>query len=315
MANEYYTIVTNAGRALEVQAKANNVPLKLTQMAVGDGGANGNNFAPSATQTKLVGERWRGNLNTLSIHTDTPTWLVAEAVLPNEVGGWWIREVGLFSQTGVLYAIAKYPPTYKPILADGANKMLYLRMIFEVTNTANVTLQVDPSIVMATRAYVEDRVDVLYRAQAAQANVQVQTLHRQLDARAYVDEKHQALQQQHQTLRQELHRAQTAQAGVQVQTLHRQLDARAYVDEKHQALQQQHQALQQELHRAQAAQAGVQVQTLNRQLAARAYVDAQHQAQEQAHQELHQALYTLAAIQIHTMQRQLVSAHNLPPNP
>jgi len=181
MANEYYTLVTNAGRALEVQAKASNVPVKLTQMAVGDGGVNGENFAPSGTQTTLAGERWRGNLNTLSVHPDNPTWLVAEAVLPDDVGGWWIREVGLFSDTGVLYAIAKYPPTFKPVLADGANKMLYLRMIFEVTNTASVTLQVDPSIVLATRAHVDDRYALLHQSLITLAATQIQTMQRQIE--------------------------------------------------------------------------------------------------------------------------------------
>jgi len=160
MANDYPTLVTLAGRALEVQAKASNVPLKLTHMAVGDAGDNSaSGWHPTGAETTLVRERWRGQINTLMQHPDHPAWLVAEAVLPDDAGGWWIREVGLFTETGTLYAIAKYPPTFKPVLADGVAKMLYIRMIFKVTNAASVTLQVDPSIVLATRSFVQDKHD------------------------------------------------------------------------------------------------------------------------------------------------------------
>jgi len=178
MANAYYTLVTATGRALEAQAKASNTALKLTRMAVGD--SLGAEYDPTGSETKLKRERWRGNLNTLSVHPDHPNWLIAEAVLPDAAGGWWIREVGLLTATGTLYAIAKYPPTYKPVLADGGNKMLYIRMIFEVTNTANVTLQVDPSVVLATRSYVDDRHQALHLSQTALAAVQVDTMHRQV---------------------------------------------------------------------------------------------------------------------------------------
>jgi len=179
MANQYPSIVTVAGRAGEVQAKASNVPLRLTTMAVGDG--NGSEYWPTGSETVLKRERWRGNLNRLAVHPDNPTWLLAEAVLPDDAGGWWIREMGLFTDTGLLYAIGRYPPTFKPLLADGISSMLYLRMIFEVTNAASVTLQVDPSIVLATRAYVQDRYDALFAAQMGLAAAQIQTMNRQLE--------------------------------------------------------------------------------------------------------------------------------------
>lgn len=154
---EFYSLITAAGRALEVQAKASNVPLKLSLMAVGDGG--GAAYNPIGTEGALRGEKWRGNLNSLLPHPKNPAWLIAECILPDQEGGWWVREVGLLTEADVLYAIAKYPPTFKPVLASGAGKMLYVRMIFEVTNAASVQLQVDPSVVLATREALQVGLD------------------------------------------------------------------------------------------------------------------------------------------------------------
>jgi len=316
MANEYYTLVTAAGRALEVQAKANNVPLKLTRMAVGDG--NGSEYSPSGAETKLKRERWRGNLNTLSAHPDHPNWLIAEAVLPDEVGGWWIREVGLFASTGVLYAIAKYPPTYKPVLADGADKMLYLRMIFEVTNTASVTLQVDPSIVLATRTYVDERHDTLHRSQAALAAAQVDTMRRQIahddqladsngtlhqSLTALAAEQDHVAQRQAEHARQMLYRREeidrtlTAVAAAQVQTMHRQVVHDAQLHDGHETLSQSLTALAAEQDHAARRQAEHARQMLYRR------------------EEIDRTLTAMAAAQIQTMARQLEHEYRLPAKP
>jgi len=157
MADEFFTILTTMGKNKLATAAAQGIPLKLTHMAVGDGD-NGAYYLPVESQQYLKHETWRGTLNHLSIDKKNPHWIVAEVVIPDDVGGFYIREVGLFDETGALIAIGKFPESYKPILATGANKQLYVRMILEVSNAASVTLLIDPSVVLATRQYVEEKV-------------------------------------------------------------------------------------------------------------------------------------------------------------
>ena len=157
MANEFFTLLTASGKAKLAAAQANGAPLQISQMAVGDGD-NGGYYTPSESQTALKHETWRGALNHLAVDPNNPSWVVAEAVLPDTVGGFYIREVGLFDSRGDLIAVGKFPESYKPLLAAGSNKQLYVRMILEVSNTAAVTLLVDPSVVLATRSAVEQRI-------------------------------------------------------------------------------------------------------------------------------------------------------------
>lgn len=156
MAQEYYTILTNAGLAYEAQQKAQNKPITLVAMAIGDG--NGAAYNPDPAATTLRREVHRQAINSLLQDANNPTWLVAEAWLADDVGGWTIREVGIYTDTGVLYAIAKYPESIKPLLASGSGKQFYVRTIFQTSNVASVVLQVDNSVVMATRAFVVDYV-------------------------------------------------------------------------------------------------------------------------------------------------------------
>lgn len=157
MANEFFTILTATGRNKLANATATGTPLTLTQMAVGDGD-NGAYYSPTEVQTALKHEVWRGAINHLAVDASNPNWIVAELVIPDDVGGWYVREVGLFDSAGALIAVGKFPESYKPTLAAGSNKQLYVRMILEVTNTSAVTLLVDPSVVLATRQYVDDKV-------------------------------------------------------------------------------------------------------------------------------------------------------------
>jgi hypothetical protein len=151
---DYYTLLTNAGIAYETACKAAGTPIKLTQMSVGDGGAGGV-YNPDATATALKREVWRGNLNALFQDSANPSWLLAEVTIPPEVGGWYVREAGLWTDTGILYAIIKYPESFKPVLASsGSGKEFYIRAIFETSNAALVTLSIDDTIVKATRAWV-----------------------------------------------------------------------------------------------------------------------------------------------------------------
>jgi len=150
---DFYTLLTNAGIAYENACKAAGVPIKLTQMSVGDG--NGAVYNPAATATALKREVWRGPLNALFQDEKNPNWLLAEVTIPPEVGGWYVREAGLWTDTGILYAIVKYPESFKPVLAtSGSGKEFYIRSIFETSNAAQVTLLIDDTVVKATRAWV-----------------------------------------------------------------------------------------------------------------------------------------------------------------
>lgn len=150
---DYYTLLTNAGIAYETACKAAGVPIKLSQISVGDGG--GAVYNPAATATALKREVWRGPLNALFQDEQNPSWLLAEVTIPPEVGGWYVREAGLWTDTGILYAIVKYPESFKPVLAtSGSGKEFYIRSIFETSNAALVTLLIDDTVVKATRAWV-----------------------------------------------------------------------------------------------------------------------------------------------------------------
>ena len=152
---DFYTLLTNAGIAYETACKAAGVPIKLAQISVGDG--NGAVYNPDATAKSLKREVWRGPLNALFQDEKNPSWLLAEVTIPPEVGGWYVREAGLWTDTGVLYAIVKYPESFKPVLAtSGSGKEFYIRSIFETSNASLVTLLIDDTVVKATRAWVMD---------------------------------------------------------------------------------------------------------------------------------------------------------------
>ncbi len=157
MDNEFYTLLTDRGMAKIASALADKKQIHLQKMAVGDGG--GQYYEPTASQTNLRHEVWRGEMNTLTVAPNNPNWLIAELVLPEDVGGWYVREVGVFDDEGELIAIGKFPESYKPLLPGGCGKQVCIRLIMEVSNTTAVTLTVDPSIVLATRDYVDAQLD------------------------------------------------------------------------------------------------------------------------------------------------------------
>ncbi|MFW9266382.1 phage tail protein [Pseudomonas sp. NR3] len=150
---DYYTLLTDAGIAYETACKAAGTPIKLSQISVGDGG--GAQYNPAATATALKREVWRGPLNALFQDEKNPSWLLAEVTIPSDVGGWYVREAGIWTDTGILYAIVKYPESFKPVLAtSGSGKEFYIRSIFETSNAELVTLLIDDTVVKATRAWV-----------------------------------------------------------------------------------------------------------------------------------------------------------------
>lgn len=174
MANEFFTILTATGRNKLANATATATPLTLTQMAVGDGD-NGAYYNPTEAQNTLKHEVWRGAINHLAVDANNPNWIVAELVIPDDVGGFYIREVGLFDSAGAMIAVGKFPESYKPTLAAGSNKQLYVRMILEVANTSAVTLLVDPSVVLATRQYCDDKVAEELNKRDSKQSVRVAT--------------------------------------------------------------------------------------------------------------------------------------------
>ena len=130
--------------------------LNLTQMAVGD--ANGVLPTPDPAQTKLINQKRIAPLNLLSVDPNNQSQIIAEQIIPENEGGFWIREIGLYDDEGVLIAVANCPETYKPQLQEGSGRTQTIRMILVVTNIEAITLKIDPSVVLATRKYVDDEV-------------------------------------------------------------------------------------------------------------------------------------------------------------
>ncbi|MGC6042309.1 phage tail protein [Enterobacter kobei] len=156
MSAKFYTLLTEIGAAKLASAAALGVPLKITQMAVGDGG--GVLPTPSAQQTRLIAEKRRADLNMLYIDPQNSSQIIAEQVIPETEGGWWIREVGLFDETGALIAVGNCPESYKPQLAEGSGRTQTVRMVLITSSTDTITLKIDPAVVLATRKYVDDKV-------------------------------------------------------------------------------------------------------------------------------------------------------------
>ncbi|MFU0865590.1 phage tail protein [Kluyvera ascorbata] len=156
MTTKYFATLTNQGAARLANATALGIKLNITQMGVGD--ANGKLPTPSPTQTTLINQRRIAAINSLSVDDNDAGQIIAEQVIPENEGGFWIREIGLYDDTGVLIAVANCPETYKPLLTEGSGRTQTIRMILVVSSSASITLKVDPSVVLATRKYVDDGV-------------------------------------------------------------------------------------------------------------------------------------------------------------
>ncbi|MEN4561928.1 phage tail protein [Pantoea agglomerans] len=156
MTTKYFALLTNQGAAKLANAAALGSKVNIASMGVGDGG--GSLPTPDAAQTKLIGEKRRAQLNSLTIDAANSSQIIAEQIIPESEGGFWIREIGLYDADGVLIAVANCPETYKPQLAEGSGRTQTVRMILIVNSTTAVTLKIDPSVVLATRKYVDDAV-------------------------------------------------------------------------------------------------------------------------------------------------------------
>lgn len=156
MAVKYKTVITKAG-AIKLAAATvpNGKKVNFTAMAIGDGG--GTLPVPDASQTKLVNEVWRHTLNKISQDNKHQNYVIAELVIPPETGGFWMREMGLYDDTGTLIAVGNMAESYKPELAEGSGRAQTVRMVIMVSDIESVELTIDTSTVMATQDYVDDR--------------------------------------------------------------------------------------------------------------------------------------------------------------
>lgn len=157
MIPKYHTLLTNKGMEKLAAAAASGEQLKITAMAVGDG--SGTLPAPKPENTKLVNEQYRGSLNQLFTDPENPHHLIAELIIPEQHGGWWIREVALFDNDGNMIAAGNCPESYKPKLQEGSGRTQIFRMVLIISNTATIILKTNPSVVLATHKYVTETLD------------------------------------------------------------------------------------------------------------------------------------------------------------
>ncbi|MGX5029472.1 phage tail-collar fiber domain-containing protein [Enterobacter asburiae] len=156
MTVKYKTVITKAG-AIKLAAATvpNGKKVNFTAMAIGDGG--GTLPEPDASQTKLVNEVWRHTLNKISLDNKHQNYVIAELLIPPETGGFWMREMGLYDDTGTLIAVGNMAESYKPELAEGSGRAQTVRMVIMVSDIESVELTIDTSTVMATQDYVDNK--------------------------------------------------------------------------------------------------------------------------------------------------------------
>ena len=146
---QYYSQLTAYGEKYIAKQISNGKPLNFATMAVGDG--NGQNTTPTATQTTLVHEVYRANTTDVLLDEANPNQVICEFLIPENVGDFWVREVGIFDETGQLVAVANTPENYKPVLASGSGKVQYYRIVLAISNSNNLTISLNQNIVYATR--------------------------------------------------------------------------------------------------------------------------------------------------------------------
>ncbi|HBE5616694.1 TPA: phage tail protein, partial [Escherichia coli] len=153
---KFKTVITDTGaKKLAQAAVPDGKPVRLTHMAVGDGG--GTLPTPDSKQTRLVHEVWRHTVNRVILDATHQNRIIAELVIPPETGGFWIREIGVFDEHGDLIAVGNTAESYKPTVAEGSGRAQTFRTILTVSSTASVALTVDNTMVMATVDYVDDK--------------------------------------------------------------------------------------------------------------------------------------------------------------
>ncbi|WP_275381330.1 phage tail protein [Xenorhabdus bovienii] len=187
MSTKYFALLTQLGADKLANAAALGTKIEITHMAVGDGG--GSLPTPDTKQAKLINEKRRAAINTLSIDPKNTNQIISEQIIPENEGGWWIREIGLFDKDGILIAVGNCAETYKPQLQEGSGRTQTIRMILIVSSTESVTLKVDPSVVLATREYVDDSIQENVNSNNQQFKTLIESNHRLNDTVAEIDSK------------------------------------------------------------------------------------------------------------------------------
>ncbi|HCU2754833.1 TPA: phage tail protein [Clostridioides difficile] len=151
---KYYTLLTKVGKASIANATALGSKVDLVKLQLGDGA--GTEYNPTEEQTTLKKVVWEGSVNNVKVDEENPNWIVIETVIPGSVGGFMIREVGIFDSLNQLIAVSKYPETYKPTADSGSVKDLVIKIILVVSNTSSVNLKVDPTVILATLKDIQE---------------------------------------------------------------------------------------------------------------------------------------------------------------
>lgn len=157
MSQQYFTTLTEVGAAALSNAISLGRPVVLKEFSVGDGG--GASYDPTVEELKksnsLQNETYRGGINEINVDPDNSSRFFAEGVVPVDVGGWTVREAGWWLDSGILFAVTKFPPSYKSIPSDGAATELPIRTYIATGAVDDVELKIDPTVVLATRGYVD----------------------------------------------------------------------------------------------------------------------------------------------------------------
>lgn len=153
MAEKFYTLLTKIGKAKIANSAGFGSKVNFVKMKVGDGG--GAYYNPTEEQEDLVNTVWEGNITHVTIDENNPNWINVEMMIPANVGGFMIREYGVFDENNNMLAIAKCAESYKPLAEDGSTKELLMKMVLTVSNTENITLKIDPTIIFAKKSELE----------------------------------------------------------------------------------------------------------------------------------------------------------------
>lgn len=154
MAEKFYTILTNIGKAQIANSGVMGSKVNFVKFKIGDG--NGAYYEPTENQKDLVHTVYEGNITDIETDKENPNWMKINLMIPANVGGFMIREYGVFDADGNMLAVAKCAESYKPVAEDGSTKELILRMILAVSNTKNVNMELDPTLVFVTKEELED---------------------------------------------------------------------------------------------------------------------------------------------------------------
>ncbi|KIP34764.1 phage tail protein, partial [Haemophilus influenzae] len=149
MASQYFAILTDYGTRAIAHALSQGQPLQLTQFAVGDG--NGKAVTPTANATALVHQTHIAPVSAVSLDPRNNKQVIVELTIPENIGGFYIREMGVFDAQNKLIAYANCPESFKPTESSGSGKVQVLRMILKVESSSAVTLSIDNSVIFVTR--------------------------------------------------------------------------------------------------------------------------------------------------------------------